>query len=167
MLYKKAKKEPSNARRASLRRAIATLRMAKSGRMAELNLDTARISEPPSVSMHGTVDKIIPSPRLSQPEKAQIAVDGADPAYRDLRIENTLTDANGDDVRLKQGAHVEVTITAEPEPTPSTAAIDEDRNLAAEIPSNYSATSSAERSRYLKLSGFRSISCANVGDASD
>jgi hypothetical protein len=38
----------------------------------------------------GTVDKIIPSLRRNQPEKAQIAVD----RYRDLRIENTLTERN-------------------------------------------------------------------------
>lgn len=31
--------------------------------------------------MSGTVDKIIPSPRPRQPEKAQIAVDGADHRY--------------------------------------------------------------------------------------
>jgi hypothetical protein len=62
--------------------------------------------------MPGTVDKIIPSPRPSQPERAQVAVDGADRQYRDLRIENTLTDENGDDVKLKKGGHVEVTVTA-------------------------------------------------------
>ena len=65
--------------------------------------------------MPGTVDRIIPPPRPSQPGKAQITVDGADHNYRDLRIENTLTDEHGDDVKLKEGAHVEVTVTAEPE----------------------------------------------------
>ena len=91
---------------------MAKPRMARSARLAELNLDTARIPEQPSATMPGTVEKIIPSPRPSQPEKAQIAVDGADHRYRDLRIENTLTDEHGDDVRLKKGAHVEVTVTA-------------------------------------------------------
>ncbi len=33
---------------------------------------------------------------------------------RDLRIENTLADGNGNEVRLKKGAHVEVTVTARP-----------------------------------------------------
>jgi hypothetical protein len=50
-----------------------------------------------------------------QPGKAQIAVDGADHRYRNLRIENTLTDEHGDDVRLEKGASVEVTVTAERE----------------------------------------------------
>jgi hypothetical protein len=165
MLYRKAKKESGNGIRAGVEREMAKPRVARSARIAELNLLTARISEPPSVTMPGIVDKIIPSPRPSQPEKAQIVVDGADLGHRDIRIENTLTDENGDDVRLKQGAHVEVTVTAEP--TPSTAAIDEGRNLAAEIPSNYSAMNSADRSRYLKLDGFRLISRPNLGDASD
>jgi hypothetical protein len=70
--------------------------------------------------MPGTVEKIVPSPRPSQPEKALITVDGADRGYRHLRIENMLTDEHGHDVRLKKHAHVEVTITAEPKPrTPS------------------------------------------------
>ena len=92
---------------------MAKPRTAKSARITELNLDTARISEQPSTSMPGIVDKIIPSPGPSQPEKAQIAIGGADQRYRDLRIENTLTDEHGDDVRLKKGAHVEVIVTAE------------------------------------------------------
>jgi len=62
--------------------------------------------------MFGTVDKIILSRRPSQPGKAQIAVDGAVNRNRDLRIENILTDEHGDEVRLKKGAQVEVTVTA-------------------------------------------------------
>jgi hypothetical protein len=98
--------------------------MARSARIAEQNLDTARTPEQPSTIIPGIVEKIIPSPRPSQPEKAQIAVDGADHRHRYLRIENTLTHENGDDVRLKKGAHVEVTVTAEPKT--STATINED-----------------------------------------
>ena len=114
MLHKKSKKEARNATHATVKKEMAKPRMARSARITELNLDTARIPEQPSAPMPGTVDKIIPPPRLGQPEKAQIAVDGADHRHRDLRIENTLTDENGDDVRLKKGAHVEVTVTAEP-----------------------------------------------------
>src|SRR6202163_1720809 len=114
MPHKKTKKKPVNATRASVMKEMAKPRMAKSARIAELNLDTTRIPEQPSTTMPGIVDKIIPSQRPSQLEKAQIAVEAADHRYRDLRIENTLTDENGDDVRLKKGAHVEVTVTAEP-----------------------------------------------------
>jgi hypothetical protein len=112
MLHKKGKKEPGNALLVGIKKEMAIPRMARSARITELNLDTARIPEQPSTTMSGTVDKIISSRRPSQPEKAQIAVDGADHRHRDLRIENTLTDEHGDDVRLKKGAHVEVTVTA-------------------------------------------------------
>jgi hypothetical protein len=64
--------------------------------------------------MSGTVDKILPSRRPSQPEKVQIVVDRTNHRLGDLRIENTLTDEYGDDVKLKKGAHVQVTVTAEP-----------------------------------------------------
>jgi hypothetical protein len=93
---------------------MARPRMAKSARIAELNLDTSRVSGQPSSIVPGIVEEIIPSPRRGQPEKAQIAIEEADPRYRTLRIENTLTDDNGDDVSLKKGAHVKVTVTAEP-----------------------------------------------------
>jgi len=102
---------------------MAKPRMARSARIAELNLDNARIPEHPSVTMPGTVDKIIPSPGPRRPEKAQIAVEGADDRHRDLRIENALTDEHGDDVKLKKGVHVNVTVTAEsktPTVTPKT-----------------------------------------------
>jgi hypothetical protein len=114
MLHKKANKQPGNVTRARVEKEMAKPRMARSARIAELNLDTARVPEQPSTTMPGIVDKIIRSPRPSQPEKAQIAVEGADHRYRDLRIENTLTDEHGDDVRLKKGSHVAITVTAEP-----------------------------------------------------
>jgi hypothetical protein len=111
-MKKKTKKELAETTRADVRKEMAKPRMAKSARIAELNLDTARIPEQPSTTVLGTVDKIISSPRPSQPEQAQIVVDGADYRYRDLRIENTLTDEHGDDVRLIKGAHVKLTVTA-------------------------------------------------------
>ena len=114
MVHKKTKKQIGHATRASVKKEMAKPLMVRSARIAELNLDTTRIPEQPSATMPGTVEKIIPSPHPSQPEKAQIAVDGADQEHQDLRIENTLTDEHGDDVRLKKGAHVEVTVTAEP-----------------------------------------------------
>ena len=75
------------------------------------------MSEKAAATLPATVEKIIKSPSPNEPEKAQIAVEGADHLYRELRIENTLMDENGDKVRLKQGAEVEVTIKAEPDDT--------------------------------------------------
>ena len=73
------------------------------------------MSEKPSITMPATVEKIIKSPHPNEPEKAQISVEGADHLYREIRIENTLTDENGRKVSLKPGAEVEVTIEAPPE----------------------------------------------------
>jgi predicted DNA-binding antitoxin AbrB/MazE fold protein len=71
----------------------------------------------PSTTMPATVDKIIKPLFDSEPEKAQIAVEGADHLYRELRIENVLTGEDGEQVRLKEGAEVQVTIEADPEAT--------------------------------------------------
>jgi hypothetical protein len=109
MHMSKAKKEIDR-----VRKEMEKPRISRSARIAELNLDTARIREELSVTLPGTVDKIIPSPRVGLPEKAQIAVDEADRGYRDLRIENTLTDEHGDNARLKKDARVDVTVTAKP-----------------------------------------------------
>ena len=57
------------------------------------------------------------APAIVPFRKVQIAVEGADNLYRELRIENTLIDENGEKVSLKQGAEVEVTIEAEPDAT--------------------------------------------------
>jgi hypothetical protein len=73
--------------------------------------------EKPSVSLPGTVEKIIKPPVPSEPEKAQISIEGADDLYKEIRIENSLTDENGREVTLKKGAEVEVTIEADHEAT--------------------------------------------------
>jgi hypothetical protein len=64
--------------------------------------------------MRGIVDRIIPAPCPGKPEEAQIAVNGANRQHRELRIENVLTNENGDDVNLKKGAQVVITVTANP-----------------------------------------------------
>src|SRR5271168_4124313 len=102
MRHKKAKKFPGDATYLSVKKEMAKPRISKSARIAGRNIDNARVPGQHSATMPGTVDKIIP-PRPRRPEKAQIAVDGADHGHRNLRIENSLTDENGDDVKLKKG----------------------------------------------------------------
>ncbi|HEX3739231.1 MAG TPA: hypothetical protein VHV29_05845 [Terriglobales bacterium] len=75
------------------------------------------MAENPSATMPAVVEKIIKPPYPGAPEKAQITVEGADHLYREIRIENTLTDENGREVALKPGAEVQVTVEAEPEAT--------------------------------------------------
>lgn len=74
-------------------------------------------TEKSSVTLPGTVEKIIPSPHDEEPEKAQISVEGADHLYREIRIENVLENADGKKVKLEKGAHVDVTIEADPKET--------------------------------------------------
>jgi hypothetical protein len=60
------------------------------------------------------VEKVIkPLPGSSEPEKAQIAVEGADHLYRELRVPNKLTDEDGNKVKLKAGTEIEVHIESD------------------------------------------------------
>jgi len=71
------------------------------------------MTDKPTVTLPGKVESISEAHGPSEPEKAQIAVDGGDPLYREIRIENILTDRNGEEVRLKEGAEVEVIVEAD------------------------------------------------------
>jgi hypothetical protein len=71
------------------------------------------MADKPSVTLPGTVERIIPAIDSHTPEKAQIAVHGADDLYREIRIANALTDEAGKKVRLKRGAEVDVTVEAD------------------------------------------------------
>src|SRR5271168_993600 len=79
--------------------------------------DVENPAEKATVTLPATVEKIIHSIDPDEPDKAQIAVEGAEELYREIRIENTLQDEAGNEVCLKKGAEVEVTIAAETEAT--------------------------------------------------
>ena len=67
-----------------------------------------------SATLPGKVEKVIPPyPNTGAPEKAQIAVEGADHLYREIRVPNRLTDEDGHKVKLKEGAEVDVKIEAD------------------------------------------------------
>jgi hypothetical protein len=70
-----------------------------------------------NVTLPGTVEKIIPAIGDDIPEKAEIKIEGADDLYREVRIENTVIDAEGNPARLKKGAEVDVTIEADKKDT--------------------------------------------------
>jgi len=72
-----------------------------------------RMAERATVTLPGVVQKVIERP--TEPKKAEISVEGADPLYKEIRIENTLEDEDGKVVELKPGAEVDVTIEADPE----------------------------------------------------
>jgi hypothetical protein len=63
--------------------------------------------------LRGTVDKVIKPTFPGQVEKAQIEVHDADHLYKELRIENVVTDENGKKAHLRQGAEVDVIVEAD------------------------------------------------------
>jgi len=73
--------------------------------------------EKPRTTVPGTVEKIISSPDPKEPEKAEIVIETGDPLYREIRIENKLKDEAGEEVQLKPGAPVDVTVEADPRHT--------------------------------------------------
>ena len=78
-----------------------------------MNKEPNPSNKKPGTTLPGTVEKINKPTDPSLPEKAQIDVEGADDLYREIRIENTLTDENGNKVGLNEGAQVDVTIEAD------------------------------------------------------
>jgi hypothetical protein len=62
--------------------------------------------------MRGSVQKVIKSVIPDEPEKAQISIEEGDDLYREIRIENVVTDDKGHKARLKTGAAVDVVIEA-------------------------------------------------------
>jgi hypothetical protein len=68
--------------------------------------------ETASVTLPGTVEKVIKSPDPNEPDKAQIVVEGAEELYREIRIDNALQNEKGEEVALKPGTEVDVTVEA-------------------------------------------------------
>ena len=75
------------------------------------------MTKKPQTKRPGTVKKIIKSPFPEEPERAEIAVEGADDLYGEIRIENTLQNEKGKKVKMKQGAQADVTIEADDKDT--------------------------------------------------
>ncbi len=64
--------------------------------------------------LHATVEKVIKPFVPSEPEKAEISIAAeADHLYREIRVENVVTDENGEKASLKPGAKVDVVLEAD------------------------------------------------------
>jgi len=63
--------------------------------------------------MTATVKKVMTPP--GQPEKAEISVHEAEDLYKEIRIENALTDEHGGKSKLKEGESVEVIVEKDSE----------------------------------------------------
>ena len=62
-----------------------------------------------TVTLTGVLEQII-EPVGSVPERALIEIQGAEDQYSEIRIENALSDGDGQKVKLKLGEKVNVTI---------------------------------------------------------
>ena len=80
-------------------------------------LDQRFMPKKPKAKKPGRVRKIIKPIVPSEPEKAEIEVHGADDLYKEIRIENKLVDSEGQKVKLKPNASVEVTVEADEKDT--------------------------------------------------
>jgi hypothetical protein len=69
--------------------------------------------------LNGTVKRIIKPYSPHEPEKAEVDIHEADPLYREIRVENVVTDENGEKRQLRQGAKVDVIIEADSDATTS------------------------------------------------
>ena len=81
--------------------------------MSTDSLDEKEKTDKPNITVEGTVRKVIQPPDPRQPEQAEIVIHNAEPLYREVRIENTLRHEDGEEVRLRPGAEVEITVEAE------------------------------------------------------
>ncbi len=71
----------------------------------------------PSTTLAGTVQKIIKPIDPHAEDTAEISIEKAEDLYREIRVENTLKKENGEEVALKEGAPVDVTIEADKKDT--------------------------------------------------
>ena len=63
--------------------------------------------------LHGTVKRVIRPTYSSGKEKAEIDIREAEDLYREIRVENELTNEEGEKASLKQGAEVDIILEAD------------------------------------------------------
>jgi hypothetical protein len=74
--------------------------------------------------LHGTVQKVIKPTFAHEKEKVEIGIEEAEELYREIRVENVVADAEGNQARLKQGAEVDVVVEADSDATLKQADLD-------------------------------------------
>ena len=63
------------------------------------------------------MQKLVKPINPREPEKAEITIEEGEELYREIRVENVLTDENGEKVRLKSGAELDVVLEADTDAT--------------------------------------------------
>lgn len=84
---------------------------------------SASVSAPPFHStrpwkrVSGTAQRIVTDVYQTRGQEVEIVIEGAEHLFREIRIENTFTDAGGKAVALKRGARVDLTFEADAQDT--------------------------------------------------
>jgi hypothetical protein len=120
MPHKKGTKELDldSVTRSSVKLDLAKPRMSRSTKIAELKAyDASSRTAQHNVAGNRRQNNTFFAPE--QTGKGTDHVEGPERRYRDLRIENVLTDEQGDKVRLKKGAQVEITVSTELSTSPA------------------------------------------------
>ena len=63
--------------------------------------------------LHGSVKKVIKSSIPAEPEKAEIEIHEAEDLYKEIRIENVVTNEEGKKDKLKEGEDVDLIVEAD------------------------------------------------------
>ena len=75
------------------------------------------MSKKKSKILRGRVEKVLKPILPKEHEKAEITIEGADDLYREIRVENLLTDEDGEKARLKPGDELDIVLEAETDST--------------------------------------------------
>ena len=67
--------------------------------------------------MRSCVQKVIQPLIPGEPERAQIGIDEAEHLYREIRVENVVTDEKGEKGSLKPGVEVDIILEADADAT--------------------------------------------------
>ena len=75
------------------------------------------MTDKPNKTLPGRVEKIMPASHSRETEMAQIELEDGDDLYKEIRVDNTLEDEEGNQVRLKKGVKVDVIVEADKKDT--------------------------------------------------
>jgi hypothetical protein len=96
----------------ALLRELCELVRRKELRFAEYDGSSSWQRTGPWKRVSGTVQKIVKDVYRHRSDNVEINIPEAGDLFREIRLENTFTDLDGQPVSLKQGAHLDVTFEA-------------------------------------------------------
>jgi hypothetical protein len=109
--------EKDHRRFEALLRDLNELIRRKELRFPQLDGVTTHQPSRPWKKVSGTAQKFVRDVSRTRGENVEISIPDAEDLFREIRIDNTFTDIEGQPVALKQGAHVDITFEADAKDT--------------------------------------------------